>query len=84
MAGKLTPISPEVPFDVDSYRVDRTKTRILYQLNEGGFTRLHAIDAKTYKPITLPKLPDADHVSAGPALPSSTRASFHSFRSSSS
>lgn len=60
--GKLTPITPEIPHDVDSFSIDRAKKRIAYHVNEGGYTRLHAIDAKTFEPIPLPKLPAADHV----------------------
>jgi dipeptidyl aminopeptidase/acylaminoacyl peptidase len=64
-AGKLTPISPESKFDVSGYDIDRRRTRILYTVNEGGYTRLHGIDARSYKPLTLPRLPEADHVVAG-------------------
>jgi hypothetical protein len=35
-------------------------------VNENGFTRPFALDAKSLKPLPLPPLPDADHVYWGP------------------
>src|SRR5262249_16949203 len=61
-AGKFTPVSPEMKHDVDSFSVDRQKTRVLYQVNEGGYFKLHGMDAKTFKEIKLPAFPAADHV----------------------
>jgi len=63
--GKLTPVSPELKHDVESVEIDRAKKRIVYEVNEGGYTRLRAMDARTYKEIPLPALPPADHVRAG-------------------
>ena len=60
---KFTPISADIKHDVSAFRVDPARTRIVYTVNEGGYTRLHALDAKTLKEIKLPKLPEADHVS---------------------
>jgi dipeptidyl aminopeptidase/acylaminoacyl peptidase len=62
--GKLTPITPELKNDVEAFEIDRKKARILYQINEGGYTRLRAMDARTLKDIALPALPPADHVRA--------------------
>jgi dipeptidyl aminopeptidase/acylaminoacyl peptidase len=62
---KLTPITPEIKYDVSEFSIDHKKTRILYTVNEGGYTRLHALDAKTLKEIKLPALPAADHVFPG-------------------
>jgi len=70
---KLIPITPEIKFDVSEYRVDRNRKRILYEVNEGGFTRLHALDARSFQKITLPSFPKADHVYAN----STTRNSRH-------
>lgn len=60
--GKLLPITPEVRFDVEMFMIDEARTRIYYEVNEGGFARLHALDARTYKPVALPRLPAADNV----------------------
>lgn len=67
--GQFTPVTPELKHDVSGYSIDRAKTRILYEVNEGGYTRLHGVDAKTYKEIKLPVFPAADHV----AIASTTR-----------
>ncbi|NUP09598.1 MAG: S9 family peptidase [Polyangiaceae bacterium] len=64
-AGKFEPISPEISFDVASFSIDRTKKRILYTVNEGGYTKLFGLDAKTKKPLKLPKLPAGDHTMFG-------------------
>jgi dipeptidyl aminopeptidase/acylaminoacyl peptidase len=60
--GKLEPITPEMKHDVDSFKIDRQRTRIYYEVNEHGYSRSHCLDASTFKPIALPKLPDADNV----------------------
>ncbi|RYE77008.1 MAG: S9 family peptidase, partial [Myxococcales bacterium] len=59
--GKLVGVSPERKFDVIGFDVDRARTRITYQTNEGGYTRPFAIDAGSYKELALPKLPASDH-----------------------
>jgi dipeptidyl aminopeptidase/acylaminoacyl peptidase len=61
-AGALTAITPELKHDVAGFVIDQARTRILYVVNEDGYTRLHGLDARSGKPLTLPKLPDADHV----------------------
>jgi dipeptidyl aminopeptidase/acylaminoacyl peptidase len=61
-AGKFTAMTPELKHDVAAFTIDDPRTRILYTVNEDGYTRLHAIDAKTHARIALPKLPPADHV----------------------
>lgn len=68
-SGKLVPIGDEVSWDVADFSIDRKRTRILYTLNENGFTRLRAIDARTFKPINLPDFGEADHVFFGPTTP---------------
>jgi dipeptidyl aminopeptidase/acylaminoacyl peptidase len=67
--GKFTPITEEIPHDIAEFRLDRNKTRVLYQLNEDGYTRLRALGAKGFKRLELPKLPEADHVIAGLTTP---------------
>ncbi|WP_437970344.1 prolyl oligopeptidase family serine peptidase [Sorangium sp. So ce260] len=61
-AGKLAPITPEIPFDVSSFSIDRARKRILYTVNERGYTRLRALDAGSHREVKLPALPAADHV----------------------
>jgi dipeptidyl aminopeptidase/acylaminoacyl peptidase len=64
-AGTLTPVTPALTWDVAGFKLDHGRTRLLYQVNQAGSTRLFALDARTYRPIRLPKLPAADHVFAG-------------------
>jgi dipeptidyl aminopeptidase/acylaminoacyl peptidase len=61
--GQFTPISPEIPHDVSDFSVDGP--RILYEVNEGGYTRARAMDSATFADLPLPQLPPADHVSFG-------------------
>jgi dipeptidyl aminopeptidase/acylaminoacyl peptidase len=63
--GTFSAISPEVKHDIDGFGIDPKRQRILFIVNEDGYKRLHGLDAKTFKPITLPKLPDADNTHAG-------------------
>jgi dipeptidyl aminopeptidase/acylaminoacyl peptidase len=65
-AGKLDPVSPEMKHDVSGFSVDEPRTRILYTVNQNGYTRTQAVDARTYRPLMLPALPEADHVFYGP------------------
>ncbi len=60
--GTLTAITPDIKFDVESYTIDHPRTRIYYRVNENGYQKLFAIDAKTQKPLALPRLPDAENV----------------------
>jgi dipeptidyl aminopeptidase/acylaminoacyl peptidase len=64
-AGALTPVTGELKWDVSGFTIDHGRTRILYQVNEAGSSRLFALDARTFKPVALPKLPPADQVDAG-------------------
>ena len=64
-AGKLTPITPEVAHDVEGFEIDGARARIYYRLNEDGYFRLAVLDARTLKPIALPKLPAAESVELG-------------------
>ncbi|MFO0552953.1 MAG: prolyl oligopeptidase family serine peptidase [Polyangiaceae bacterium] len=64
-AGALEPVSPEIAHDVASFDVDDQKRRILYTVNEGGYTRLFALDAKSKKPLSIKKLPQGDHAFFG-------------------
>jgi dipeptidyl aminopeptidase/acylaminoacyl peptidase len=60
--GKLEPITPEIKFDVENFTIDQQRARIYYEVNENGYSRAHCLDAATFKPLPLPKLPDADNV----------------------
>src|SRR4029077_1552339 len=68
-AGQFTPLSEPLDFDVEGFSIDRARQRIMFSVNERGYTRLHALDAKSGKPLALPRLPEADHVLLGQTTP---------------
>lgn len=49
-------------WDVDNFWVDRTGRNVWYVVNEGGYTRLHRLDARTRKALKVPAFAGADHV----------------------
>lgn len=68
----VTPITPDAKHDVASFHVDEPRKTLYFTTNEGGYTRLHALDAKTFAEKKLPEIaaiPGAkeDHVTAGGA-----------------
>jgi dipeptidyl aminopeptidase/acylaminoacyl peptidase len=60
--GKLAPIGAEIQHDVEAFAIDAARTRLYYNINEDGYRRLVALDAKTLRPIALPMLPAASSV----------------------
>lgn len=62
---ELTPITPEIGFDVDGFSINRLGGRIVYTVNQGGYTRPGALDARTFAAVALPSLPPGDHVYFG-------------------
>lgn len=65
--GKFTAVTPEMKYEVESFSIDHPRKRIYYDVNENGYMRAHVLDARTYKPVALPKLPKADHTYVGVA-----------------
>lgn len=63
--GKLDPITPELKFDISGFGIDEARQRIYYIVNENGYLKSMVIDAKSYKPLVLPKLADADNTTFG-------------------
>lgn len=63
--GTLTAITPESKYDVQSFAIDQARKRIYYMINEQGYTKASALDARTLKPLALPKLAEADHTVVG-------------------
>jgi dipeptidyl aminopeptidase/acylaminoacyl peptidase len=62
---QLIPITPDIAHDVSGYSVNHDGGRILYTVNDGGYTRPRALDARSFKDLPLPALPAADHVYFG-------------------
>jgi dipeptidyl aminopeptidase/acylaminoacyl peptidase len=67
--GQHTALGEDVKSDISSFSIDERRLRIVYTLNEGGYHRLRAMDARTYQSLALPKLPEADQVAVGQATP---------------
>ena len=63
--NKFTAITPELKADVASFDVDDRRQRILYSINDGGYTRLKAIATNTLEEIALPQFSNADHIYTG-------------------
>lgn len=63
--NKFTPITPELKADIANFDIDDRRQRILYSINDGGYTRLKAIAANTLKEISLPQFDNADHIRIG-------------------
>jgi len=62
---ELIPITPGINHDVSGFSINRNGGRILYTVNDGGYTKPHALDARTFTELALPALPAADHISFG-------------------
>ncbi len=63
--GKFDPITPSIKSEVESFNMDQDKTKIIYQINVGGYTKLKVFDAFKFSEIKLSEFKDADHVVAG-------------------
>jgi dipeptidyl aminopeptidase/acylaminoacyl peptidase len=68
-AGKWTPVTPDIKWDVASAGLDDIRSKVFYSVNEGGYSRVHALDARTFAPLEMPKLPPADQYGFGSTSP---------------
>lgn len=55
----------KLSYDISSFGMDRLRSRILYHVNREGYTELLGMDAKTFKPLSIPKFKGAEHVFSG-------------------
>lgn len=62
---KLTPITADAKWDVSQFEIDHKRLHVVYAMNEGGYTKLRALDAQSLKPIEFPKFPSADQLYIG-------------------
>jgi dipeptidyl aminopeptidase/acylaminoacyl peptidase len=62
---RFEPLTPDIKNDVDNFAIDEARQHVLYTINDGGFTRLKSLDARTFAPLELPAFPGADHVRMG-------------------
>lgn len=63
--GKLTPVTPEWPYNVEYFRLDAGRRRLIYGINDKGYYRVRGMDARTRREIRLPSFDGAEQVSAG-------------------
>src|SRR5262249_19142396 len=62
-SGKeFVPVTPEIQHDVSNFHIDRQRQRIIYNVNEDGYSRVHALDARSYQELKLPNFPSGDSV----------------------
>jgi dipeptidyl aminopeptidase/acylaminoacyl peptidase len=59
--GSFTALGDEVATDVSQFDMDLARTRIVYTLNDRGYSRLRALDARSFAKVALPKLPVSDN-----------------------
>ncbi|GGY24066.1 S9 family peptidase [Paludibacterium paludis] len=64
-AGVFTPITPDIKWNVSAFTLDTPRQKLYYEVNEGGYTRSYALDARTGKPLGLPAFKEADSVTVG-------------------
>lgn len=63
--GKLLPITENWDFNVEYFRMDDDRRKMVFSTNEKGYYRARAIWTKTLKEIPLPKFKGAEQVYAG-------------------
>jgi len=62
--GAFNPITEEINHDVDSFGLDRARTRLVYTTNEDGYSKINFLDLRTLKPLPALKM-EADQVRPG-------------------
>ncbi len=55
--SKLKALTPEMKNEVSGFSIDHKQTRIIFSVNREGYTEVGVLDARTFKPIPVPKLP---------------------------
>jgi dipeptidyl aminopeptidase/acylaminoacyl peptidase len=54
VSQKYKPITSELPYDITSFKVDKQKKRLLYEINDRGYLRVKAMNANNHSAIILP------------------------------
>lgn len=62
--ASFIPVSLDVKMDVSRFGIDRARRHVYLDINDGGYTRLRVLNAKTFAPEDLPLPRDADHLYA--------------------
>ena len=55
--------------DVSRFEIDQPRRHVYVEINDGGYSRLAVLDARTYAKLDLPLPPNAEHVIAGASTP---------------
>ena len=64
--GILGPISPELKFDVENYQIDHKRKKLIYEVNENGYTSLYGMTLPFFKALQLPSFPkNAEQITIG-------------------
>jgi dipeptidyl aminopeptidase/acylaminoacyl peptidase len=63
--GALSPVTAEMAMDVAGFSIDDAGRRVYVSVNDGGYTRLRVLDARSYATLPFPDVKDADHVYSG-------------------
>jgi protease II len=63
--GDFTAVTPEMQMDVSGFTIDPARRHLYYTINDGGYSRLRVLDARTLAPTPFPEFQDADHVYPG-------------------
>src|SRR5262245_21249404 len=66
-AADFTPVSPDAKMDVSNFNIDDARQHVYLEINDGGYSRLRVVNAKTFAPEELTVPTDADGVTAGGA-----------------
>jgi dipeptidyl aminopeptidase/acylaminoacyl peptidase len=57
--GRQTPLSPDLPWDVEAFDVSADGRTLAYSVNEDGFSRVTVQDLRTRRALPQPQLPRA-------------------------
>lgn len=63
--GGFNAVTADMKMDVSGFSIDPARQHVYYTLNDGGYTRLRVLDARTLQPAEFPEIKDADHVYSG-------------------
>jgi dipeptidyl aminopeptidase/acylaminoacyl peptidase len=76
LTGEKTDISGHIPWDVEELAISRDGHYLAYVSNEGGLSKLNALDLRTHQDLLPPKLPSAGVISSLSFDPDSKRLAF--------
>ena len=63
--GKFDPITPTIKHEIESFNMDHDKTKIVYQINDGGYTKIKGLEADRFTDLKFPEFKGAEHIFSG-------------------